>query len=160
MPNALTQPIFKDILVIVKSPGAPYPPKVGNNSCTSLINPIEGLSLKYILYLELLEEFEVNLKLTKQPLIEKGYALSNLKICVIRSKCYKNGHTSFTRADGLKQLRSLLGILIKINKPIVEKTMMNYARLFVEVQLDGPSVGYVDFITNKGLITIQKVEFE
>ena len=48
---------------------------------------------------------------------------------------------------------SLLGIPLKTDKHTMAKMYLNYARLHIDMPLDGPVPDYVDYITDKGLVT-------
>ena len=62
--------------------------------------------------------------------------------------------------ESLSKLGSLLGIPLKMDKPTIEKVYFNYARLLIDMPLDGPFLEFVDYITDKGLVTRQRVKYE
>ncbi|KAJ8439192.1 LOW QUALITY PROTEIN: hypothetical protein Cgig2_003405 [Carnegiea gigantea] len=62
--------------------------------------------------------------------------------------------------DSLSKLGSLLGIPLKTDKQTMEKVYLNYVRLLIDIPLEGPFPEFVDFITDKGLATRQRVKYE
>jgi len=48
--------------------------------------------------------------------------------------------------DSLNKTKSLLGILIKMNKNTTDNYMMNYARLLIDIAIEGPFLEFVQFI--------------
>ncbi|KAJ8419732.1 hypothetical protein Cgig2_013407 [Carnegiea gigantea] len=55
--------------------------------------------------------------------------------------------------ETLSKLGSILGIPLKTDKPTMEKNYLNYAGLLINISLDGPFPEYVDYITDKGIVT-------
>ncbi|KAJ8426671.1 hypothetical protein Cgig2_030090 [Carnegiea gigantea] len=69
----------------------------------------------------------------------------------------------FPELDGvesLSKLGSLPRIPLKTDKQTMEKVYISYARLLIDIHLDGTFPDYVDFITDKGIVTKQRVKYE
>ena len=62
--------------------------------------------------------------------------------------------------QSLSKLGSILGIPLKTNKYIKEKSMLKYARLLVEMPLEGNFPDFIEFVNEKDLIIRQKVVYE
>ena len=63
-------------------------------------------------------------------------------------------------SDSLNKLISLLGIPFKTDKSTKDKTMLNYARMLIDVPLGGTFPDYVEFINDYDILVRQKAEFE
>ena len=55
---------------------------------------------------------------------------------------------------------SILGHPLKTDKYTKDKAMLKYARLMVEMSLDGPFLEYVEFANEKGVLIRQNVTYE
>ncbi|KAJ8438642.1 hypothetical protein Cgig2_016388 [Carnegiea gigantea] len=62
--------------------------------------------------------------------------------------------------SSLSKIGSLIGIPIKTDQYTKSKTMIQYARLLIEVPIEGPFPDYVDFFNEKGQLIRQQVQFE
>ena len=62
--------------------------------------------------------------------------------------------------QSLSKLGSLLGIPLKTEKYTKEKTMLKYARLLVEMPIDGSFPEYIEFANEKEVLIRQKVIYE
>ena len=62
--------------------------------------------------------------------------------------------------DCLSKLGSLLSIPLKTDKYTKERAMIRYARLLIEIPIDGPFPEYIEFINEHGILTRQSVEYE
>ncbi|KAJ8421473.1 hypothetical protein Cgig2_007650 [Carnegiea gigantea] len=62
--------------------------------------------------------------------------------------------------ESLSKIGSLLGIPIETDKYTKEKTMLQSARLLIEVSLEGPYPDYVEFVNDFNVVVRQKVKFE
>ena len=60
----------------------------------------------------------------------------------------------------LSKLGSLLGIPIKTDKFTKDKQAIRYARLLVEMPIEGPFPGHIDFFNEEGVLTRQQVSYE
>ncbi|KAJ8419746.1 hypothetical protein Cgig2_019154 [Carnegiea gigantea] len=60
----------------------------------------------------------------------------------------------------LSKLGSMLGIPIKPNKITKEKSALSYARLLIEIPLNGPFPKHIDFVNDWDVIVRQKVTYE
>jgi len=57
--------------------------------------------------------------------------------------------------DSLSKIGSVIGIPLKTDKQTMDKTLLSYARLLIDIPLDGPFMDYVDYINDKGRVTTQ-----
>ncbi|KAJ8419310.1 LOW QUALITY PROTEIN: hypothetical protein Cgig2_009221 [Carnegiea gigantea] len=57
----------------------------------------------------------------------------------------------------LSKIGSILGIPLKTDKYTKEKSMLRYARLLVEMQLEGQFLEYIEFANDKNVLIRQKV---
>ncbi|KAJ8427211.1 hypothetical protein Cgig2_015423 [Carnegiea gigantea] len=62
--------------------------------------------------------------------------------------------------ESLSKLGSLLGILLKTDMYTKEKSMLRYARLLIEVPMEGPFPEYIEFFNEYGTLIRQQVIFE
>ena len=62
--------------------------------------------------------------------------------------------------QSLSKIGSMLGIPLKTDRYTKEKLMIKYARLLVEMPLDGDFPDYIDFANEKNVIIRQKVVYE
>jgi len=62
--------------------------------------------------------------------------------------------------ESLSKIGSTLGISIKTDKYTKEKTMLRYARLLIEIQLEDVFREYIEFINDRSVLVRQKVEYE
>ena len=62
--------------------------------------------------------------------------------------------------QSLSKIGSMLGIPLKTDKYTKEKLMLKYARLLVEMPLDGEFPEYIDFANEKNVVIRQKVIYE
>ena len=53
-----------------------------------------------------------------------------------------------------------MGILIKADKVAKEKSALSYARLLMEMPLNGPFLKDIDFINDWDVVVRQKVKYE
>lgn len=60
----------------------------------------------------------------------------------------------------MSKLGSTLGILIKTDKYNMEKVMLKYARVLIEMSLDGPFPDTIEFINDNGVLIRQVVTYE
>ena len=60
----------------------------------------------------------------------------------------------------LSKIGSILGITLKIDKYVKDKSMLRYARLLVEMQLEGQFPEYIEFTNEKNVLIRQKVVYE
>ena len=60
----------------------------------------------------------------------------------------------------LSKLGSMLGIPLKTDKFTKDRTMLKYARLLIEMPLDGSFPDYIDFSNKKNVLIRQKVHYE
>jgi len=60
----------------------------------------------------------------------------------------------------LSKLGSLLGIPIKTDKITKDKQAIHYARLLVEMPIEGPFPEHVDFFNEEGVLIRQQVSYE
>jgi len=54
----------------------------------------------------------------------------------------------------------MIGIPLKTDKQTMEINLISYARLLINIPLDGPFMEYVDYINDKGRVTRQRVKYE
>ncbi|KAJ8422255.1 LOW QUALITY PROTEIN: hypothetical protein Cgig2_025875 [Carnegiea gigantea] len=96
----------------------------------------------------------------------KGLYLVRFKAMVDKDEVLKKGISYFDRkpfivqfpeldvkywgADSLSKIGSAIGIPLKIDKQTIDKTFLSYARLLIDIPLEGPFLEYVDYITDKG----------
>ena len=62
--------------------------------------------------------------------------------------------------QSLSKIGSILGHSLKTDKYTKEKAMLKYARLMVEMSLDGQFPEHVEFANEKGILIRQKVIYE
>ena len=62
--------------------------------------------------------------------------------------------------ESLSKLGSLLGIPIKTDRFTKDKQAIRYARLLVEMPIDGPFPGHIDFFNEEGVLMRQQVSYE
>ena len=62
--------------------------------------------------------------------------------------------------QSLSKLSSILGIPLKTDKHTKEKLMLKYARLLVEIPLEGSFPDFIEFANEKNVIIRQKVVYE
>jgi len=60
----------------------------------------------------------------------------------------------------LSKLGSMLGVPLKTDKFTKEKTMLKYARLLIDMPLDGCFPDYIDFSNEKNVLIRQRVHYE
>ena len=60
----------------------------------------------------------------------------------------------------MSKIGSMLGIPLKIDWYTKGKEMLTYARLMVEMSLEGPFPDYIDFANEKGVLIRQQVIYE
>ena len=66
----------------------------------------------------------------------------------------------YWRIECLSKLGSMLGIPIKTDKITKEKSTLSYARLLIEMPLNGPFPEHIDFINDWDVVVRQKVTYE
>ena len=62
--------------------------------------------------------------------------------------------------SSLSKIGSMIGTPIKTDHYTKSKSMIHYARLLIEVPIEGPFPDYVDFFNEKGQLIRQQVQFE
>ncbi|KAJ8424486.1 hypothetical protein Cgig2_030694 [Carnegiea gigantea] len=62
--------------------------------------------------------------------------------------------------DSLSKMGSLLGMPFKSDKHGRDKTFLNYARVLIDMELEGPFPEYVEFINDKDIVMRQQVKYE
>ena len=62
--------------------------------------------------------------------------------------------------ESLSKIGSILGIPLKTDKFTKDKQVIRYARLLVEMQIDGPFPEYIDFFNEDGILIRQQVTYE
>ncbi|KAJ8432403.1 hypothetical protein Cgig2_010005 [Carnegiea gigantea] len=62
--------------------------------------------------------------------------------------------------DNLSKLASLLGIPIKTDKVTKEKSAVQFARLLIEMSIEGPFSDYIEFINDKEVVERQAMKYE
>ena len=62
--------------------------------------------------------------------------------------------------ESLSKIGSIVGIPLKSDKTTKEKTTIKYARMLVEVPIDGPFPEHFDFVNDLDMVIRQKVVFE
>lgn len=62
--------------------------------------------------------------------------------------------------DCLSKIGSLLGIPLKTDRITREKSMIGYARLLIEVPMEGPFPDFIEFFDEYGVLVHQPVKFE
>ena len=60
----------------------------------------------------------------------------------------------------LSKLGSVIGIPLKTDKYTKDKSMLKYARLLVEMQLEGPFPDFIEFANERDVIIRQKIVYE
>ncbi|KAJ8436726.1 LOW QUALITY PROTEIN: hypothetical protein Cgig2_027397 [Carnegiea gigantea] len=55
--------------------------------------------------------------------------------------------------ESLSKIESILGILIKTNKYTKEKTLLQYARLLIDISLDYAFPEYIEFVNDHDVLT-------
>ena len=60
----------------------------------------------------------------------------------------------------LSKIGSLIGHPLKTDKYTADKSVLNYAKLLIDVPLDGPFPEYVEFFNEKVVLIRQPVKFE
>ena len=60
----------------------------------------------------------------------------------------------------LSKLRSTLGIPIKTDQFIRDKTMLNYARLLIDIPIKGDFPSFIDFINDHDVAMRVQLEYE
>ena len=62
--------------------------------------------------------------------------------------------------ESLSKIGSILGIPLKTDRFTKEKQVIRYARLLVEMQIDGPFPEHIDFFNEEGILIRQPVTYE
>ncbi|KAJ8421769.1 hypothetical protein Cgig2_000946 [Carnegiea gigantea] len=62
--------------------------------------------------------------------------------------------------ESLSKIGSILGIPLKTDKFTKDKQVIRYARLLVEMQIDGPFPEHIEFFNEEGVLTRQQVTYE
>lgn len=62
--------------------------------------------------------------------------------------------------DSLSKIGSTLGIPIKTNRYTMEKRMLKYVRLLINIQLDAVFPDYIDFVNDQEVIVRLPVTYE
>jgi len=62
--------------------------------------------------------------------------------------------------DGLSKIGSILGIPLKIDKFTKEKMMIKYARVLIDIPLDGHFPDYIEFFNEEEVLIRQQVHYE
>ncbi|KAJ8421292.1 LOW QUALITY PROTEIN: hypothetical protein Cgig2_031131 [Carnegiea gigantea] len=62
--------------------------------------------------------------------------------------------------ESLSKIGSILGIPFKTDKFTKDKQVIRYARLLVEMQIDGPFPEHIEFFNEEGVLTHQQVTYE
>ncbi|KAJ8419686.1 LOW QUALITY PROTEIN: hypothetical protein Cgig2_007581 [Carnegiea gigantea] len=62
--------------------------------------------------------------------------------------------------DSLSKLGSLIGIPIKTDKYTKNKDYLHYARMLIEVPMEGPFLDTINFINDSGVLVKQRITFE
>jgi len=62
--------------------------------------------------------------------------------------------------NSLSKIGSILGIPIKTHKYTRDRSMLKYARLLIDVNLEGPFPDFVEFFNENGVLIRQQVIFE
>ena len=62
--------------------------------------------------------------------------------------------------QSLSKLGSVIGIPLKTDRYTKDKTMLTYARLLVEIPLEGHFLDYIEFANEKNVIIRQKIVYE
>ena len=62
--------------------------------------------------------------------------------------------------ESLSKLGSIIGIPLKTDKFNKEKSMIRYARLLIEVPIEGPFPEHIEFFNEQGILIRQIVEYE
>jgi len=60
----------------------------------------------------------------------------------------------------LNKLGSTLGIPIKTDKHTMEKTRLSYARLLIDIPVEGSFPEFIDFVNDQDLVVRLRVEYE
>ncbi|KAJ8432995.1 hypothetical protein Cgig2_029445 [Carnegiea gigantea] len=129
-----------------------------------MVNPEERLSLKFVEAL-VINGFGASIRSTNWWQLIKEFILYGSTQSRIRRQClakvqFPKLDVKYWGVESLSKLGSLLGIPLKSDKPTMEKVYLNHARLLIDAPFDGPFPEYVDYITNKGLVTRQRVKYE
>ncbi|KAJ8421613.1 hypothetical protein Cgig2_010180 [Carnegiea gigantea] len=100
-----------------------------------------------------------------KPFVVKGWNLElemhtgNLKSIPLWIRL-PNLELKYWSISSLSKIGSLIGIPIKTDQYTISKTMIQYARLLIEVPIEGPFPDYVDFFNEKGQLIRQQVQFD
>lgn len=62
--------------------------------------------------------------------------------------------------DSLSQIGSTLGIPLKTDKYTMEKRVLKYARLLIDIQLDASFPDHVDFVNDQDVVVRILVSYE
>ena len=62
--------------------------------------------------------------------------------------------------QSLTKIDSMLGIPLKTDKYTKDKTFLAYARVLIDVPIDGPFPDYIDFINEQGVLARQPILYE
>jgi len=73
---------------------------------------------------------------------------------------FSNLELKYWGISSLSKIGSLIGIPIKTDQYTKSKSMIQYARMLIEVPIEGPFPDYADFFNKKGQLTRQQVHFE
>ncbi|KAJ8429032.1 hypothetical protein Cgig2_000379 [Carnegiea gigantea] len=63
-------------------------------------------------------------------------------------------------AESLSKLESIMGIALKTYRYTMEKTLLQYARLLIEMPLDSMIPEHIEFINNNEILVRQQVHYE
>ncbi|KAJ8436750.1 hypothetical protein Cgig2_009724 [Carnegiea gigantea] len=134
--NAVLEQVIDEIEATPQQPSNRTVIEQGQNSArvlptfASLVDPNEGTALEFI------------------PAIE-----------INGTKCAQL-YAEDIEDESLSKIGSLLGYPLKTDKYIKDKSMLKYARLMVEMSLEGQFPEYIEFANEKGVLLRQKVTYE
>ncbi|KAJ8427203.1 hypothetical protein Cgig2_004362 [Carnegiea gigantea] len=160
--------------ISVRNPGMQNEQRIPTSTYASLLDPEEGLALKFDKATVIngakvpkIEQQDVatEIEYWNQPVICSVLG-ANPPIRVIEGVVDTNTISSlpiwvqfpeldvkYWGADSLSKLGSIFGIPLKSDKQTMKKTYLNYARHLIDISLDNPFPDYVDFISDRGIVT-------
>ncbi|KAJ8420948.1 hypothetical protein Cgig2_017687 [Carnegiea gigantea] len=132
-------------------------------SYASLVDPDKGTALEFILVMEI--NGVKCAKVAMEDIEEEISYCQNAVICCVLGA---NPLLRLSRALDIKywglqclsKLGSMLGIPLKTDRYTKDRTMMKYARLLVELPLDGNFLEFIEFANEKDVLIRQRVKYE
>ncbi|KAJ8427494.1 hypothetical protein Cgig2_028165 [Carnegiea gigantea] len=95
----------------------------------------------------------------KKPFIVKAWN-EKLSLDISSLQTFPVLEIKYWGVESLSKLASMLGIPIKTDKTTKEKLVLGYARILVEMPVEGPFPEYIDFVNDSDRVVRQFIRYE